>query len=197
MEIDPAATDADQIHRVLTSLVAPRPIGWISSKSADGTENLAPFSYFNGVSTKPPLVVFGPIDKADDELKDTPRNILETGEFICNLVTEKHLAAMDRSSKEVDPTVDEFESAGLEKAPGETVDVSRVADAPAVMECTLFETVDLPASTAIFGRVKHFFVDEELCIDGDIDARKVDAIGRIGGPYYTSITPLDFQRGDG
>lgn len=197
MELDPATAEKSEIHRALTSVVAPRPIGWISTRSSDGRDNLAPFSYFNGVSTKPPMVVFGPVDAPDGRLKHTPTNVFDTGEFACNLVTEHLLPAADRSGEPVGPDVDEFDLAGVEKAPAAAIDVPRVASARAVLECTLYDSVDLPTSTIVVGEVQHVYVDDALCTDGRVDARKIDAVGRLGGPYFSGVEPLPFERGDG
>ncbi|NHN42812.1 flavin reductase family protein [Halorubellus sp. JP-L1] len=196
MDIDLSVADESSIHRTLTTIVAPRPIGWISSKSADGEENLAPFSYFNAISTHPPMVMFSPVDRDGGELKDTPANVLETGEFVVNMVTEDQLEAMDLTGETVEPNVDEFEFAGIEKEPAETVDVSRVADAQAVLECSFHDDVSVPGSTLVLGIVDYISVDDDVCVNGKIDSREIDSVGRMGGPYYTGVNFLPYERGD-
>lgn len=197
MYLDPSTVGWSLNHRTLTSIVAPRPIGWVSSQSTEGGVNLAPFSYFNAIVTTPPVVVIGASDKSDGSLKDTTTNVLETGEFVVNMVTEKHIAAVDRSGDEVDEAVDEFEHAGVEKVASESVDVPRVAGVPAALECRLQQDVRLHNVTVIFGEVERFYVDESVCTDGKIDTTKIDAAGRMGGPFFTAVDLMDFHRGDG
>lgn len=182
------------IHRLLTSLVAPRPIGWISTVDANGVANLAPYSYFNLVHTDPAVVMFAAEDTADG-LKDTPSNAIETGEFVVNLVTESVAEQMDHTARAVAATESEFESAGLEEAPATSVEVPRVAASAAHLECTVQETMRIYGSTLVFGDVQHVHVDEKLLTDGAVDARKVDAVGRLGGPYFTGIDLLPLTRG--
>ena len=136
MELDPA--DRDAAYRALTSVLAPRPIGWISTVDAAGVGNLAPFSFFNAVSSRPPAVAFSPGDR-DGTLKDTPRNALDTGEFVVNLATEDLIEDVDRTS--VDAAGSEFDLAGLEREPSLVVGPPRVAESPAVLECTVLDSV--------------------------------------------------------
>jgi flavin reductase (DIM6/NTAB) family NADH-FMN oxidoreductase RutF len=143
------------------------------------------------------VVVIGTSDSSDGGLKDTTANILETEEFVVNMVTEKHVTAVDQSAKEFDADVDEFEYAGLEKVPSQSVDVPRVAGVPAALECTLHMDHRLHNVTVIYGDVKRFYIDDAVCTDGKIDTTKIDAVGRMGGPYFNSVDLLDFQRGDG
>ena len=192
MELD-LAGDVSGVHRLLTSLVAPRPIGWISTVDADGVSNLAPYSYFNLVHTNPPVVMFAAED-ADDGVKHTPSNVIETGEFVVNLVTETVAGAMDYTARPDPASESEFESADLEKAPAVTVDAPRVAASAAHLECELRDTKRIHGSTLVFGDVRHVHADEELLTDGAVDARKIDAVGRLGGPYFTGISRLSLTR---
>lgn len=189
MEVD--AASGDSLYRSLTSLVVPRPIGWISTVSAEGRDNLAPFSYFNAVSGDPPTVLFSAGER-DGQPKDSARFAVETGEFVANLVTEDLVESMDATSAPVAES--EFDVVGLERRPAETVAPPRVAEAAACLECSVVETVSIGANTVVFGEVQHLFVDESLLTDGKVDSKKVDAIGRLGGPYYTRIDRLDFTR---
>src|SRR5690606_311515 len=131
-------------YQLLTSLVVPRPIAWISSRSAGGVPNLAPFSYFAAISATPFFVGVS-IGSRRGVVKDTLRNIQETNEFCINIVTESHLAAMNESSGEHPPDVDEFAVAGVQMAESEAVTAPYVADCPAVLECRLQQQVDLGA----------------------------------------------------
>lgn len=181
------------VHRLLTTLVAPRPIGWISTVDADGVRNLAPYSYFNLVHTDPPVVMFAAEDGGDG-LKDTPSNAVETGAFVVNLVTEALGERMDRTAREAAAAENEFESAGLDETPAATVDAPRVAASAAHLECAVRDTKRIHESTLVFGDVEYVHVDDDLLTDGTVDARKVDAVGRVGGPYFTGVDRLSLTR---
>ncbi|MEF8801677.1 MAG: flavin reductase family protein [Halolamina sp.] len=190
MELDPSAYE-DSMHRIITTLVSPRPIGWISTRD-DERDNLAPYSYFNVVSTSPPVVMFsGSTD--DGEPKDAGRMAVETGEFVVNLVTEDLASQMDATSAPLDD-VSEFDFVGLERAEAKTVDAPRVAAAAACLECTLYDTKEIHDNLVVFGAVEHISVDERLTTDGVVDMEKADSVGRLGGPYYTRIDVLDVER---
>lgn len=190
METD-AATLGEGLYRTMTSLVVPRPIGWISTVDGRERDNLAPFSYFNAVSSRPPVVLFSAGER-DGRPKDSTRFALESGEFVANLVTESVLERMDATSVAVEGS--EFEAAGIERAPSRTVTPPRVATAQACLECEVVESVRIGTNTVVFGEVKHLYVDDSLLTDGKVDTRKVDAVGRLGGPYYTGIDILEFTR---
>jgi flavin reductase (DIM6/NTAB) family NADH-FMN oxidoreductase RutF len=140
--LDTGALGPRERYQLLTSLVVPRPIAWISTLSPEGRRNLAPFSYFSAVSATPFLISVSIGSRRGVE-KDTLRNIRERGAFCVNVVGEPLLAAMNESSGEFGPEVDEFERAGIASAEAEAVDAPFVADAPAVMECTTFRIVEL------------------------------------------------------
>jgi flavin reductase (DIM6/NTAB) family NADH-FMN oxidoreductase RutF len=175
-------------------LVQPRPIGWISSLSPDGLANLAPYSFFNLVAEHPPYVLF-----SSATTKDTQTNIEATGEFVCNLATWDLREAMNRSSASVAGDVDEFELAGLEKAPSRLVAPPRVAASPAALECRYWKTVSLPGDdvdpdwrkpdgshlfSVIIGRVVGVHLDEDLLTEGLFDATKARPIARGGYMEY-------------
>lgn len=191
MELEPDASDA--MHRLMTSIVTPRPIGWISTTSEDGGDNVAPFSYFNAVSTRPPAVMFSATAPEKEGLKDTPRNVLERREFVANLVTEDLAWKMYQTSDRLEFGESEFEHAGLEKTPAETVDPPRIAEAKACLECTLHHVVTVHDHAVVIGDVKWIYVDDSITTDGKIDMRKIDALGRLGGPFYTDIEPTDIE----
>ncbi len=186
-----AAAHGDALYRTMTSLVVPRPIGWISTVGADGRDNLAPFSFFNAVSGRPPVVMFS-ASRRDGRPKDSARFALETGEFVANLVTESVMERMDATSASVEGS--EFDAVGVERAPAEAVAPPRVADAAACLECEVVESLQVGTNTVVFGEVRHLFVDDALLTDGRVDARKVDAVGRLGGPFYTGVDVLEFTR---
>ena len=185
--------DVPGVHRLVTSLVAPRPIGWVSTVDEADVPNLAPYSYFNLVHTDPPVVMFAAEDDGD-RVKDTPTNALATREFVVNLVTEPLAAQMDRTARAAAPGENEFDEAGLEAVPATTVDAPRVAEAAAHLECVVVDTTRVHRSTLVFGEVQYAHVDDGLLTDGAVDARKVDAVGRLGGPYFTRVDRLPLTR---
>lgn len=186
-----ADAHADSMYRTLTSLVVPRPIGWISTLHPNGRDNLAPFSYFNAVSSRPPVVMFS-AGQRDGEPKDSARFALSSGEFVANLVTRDLLEAMDATSAGVADS--EFDAVDIERAPARTVEPPRVASAHACLECDVVESLTFGGNTVVFGEVRHVFVDDALLTDGEVDTHLVEAAGRLGGRYYTGVEPLDFTR---
>lgn len=195
MEVDPDG--ADGMHRLVTSIVSPRPIGWISTTSDDGGDNLAPFSYFNAVSTSPPAVMFSATTPEGEGLKDTPRNVLSGGEFVVNLVTEEFATAMYRTSERLEFGESEFDHAELERAPSRTVSPPRVAGAMACLECTLYHLLTVYEHTVVIGSVEWIHVDDSITTDGKIDMRKMDVVGRLGGPFYTDVSPRSIEAWEG
>ncbi len=182
-------------HNPYKAIIAPRPIAWVSTQDPDGNVNLAPFSFFNGVAEAPPIVMFAPygpkLGKAEG--KDTPANILETGEFVVNLVGWELREAMNVTSGPYDADIDEFEKAGLEKAPSEVVAPPRVADAPASLECRFLTRTELPSDNpdftngAIFGQVVGVHIRDDLITEGVIDIGRYRPIARLGYRDYTVV----------
>jgi len=193
-EYDVDETDTRTRNRIVKSAVAPRPIAWISTLSTDGVANLAPFSAYNYVSSAEPVVSFSVPFAERDELKDTPRNVLETGEFAVNVTAEALAEEMDASSAALDPDESEFEFAGVEATDCETIDAPRVADADVTMECTLYGTMRVHDRLLTLGDVRYIHVADRAMTDGKIDATKLHQVGRLGGPYYTDSDPMEFER---
>jgi flavin reductase (DIM6/NTAB) family NADH-FMN oxidoreductase RutF len=181
VEID-VAEHVGSLYRTLSGAVVPRPIGWISTRSADGEDNLAPYSFFNVVSIDPPVVMFAPVD-GEDGLKDTPQNVVDTEVFAHNVVTADLVEAMNATA--TGHAVDEFDRAGLTKAECETVDAPRVAEAKVTFECELYDFVDIGISSLVLGEVTYVHVDDAVTIDGKLDTTKLDAVGRLAGQEYT------------
>ncbi|ARS89758.1 flavin reductase family protein [Natrarchaeobaculum aegyptiacum] len=182
------------LARIVKSAVSPRPIAWVSTTSPDGVDNLAPFSTYNYVSSTEPVVHFSTPAVEDGERKDTPRNALETGEFAVNVVTADLLESMDQTAAPLPPDESEFDAAGLERAPCETIDPPRVADAVVTFECTLYDSMEIRSGFTIFGDVEYVHADESVLTDGKVDATKIDTVGRLGGPFYSVSDPLEFER---
>jgi len=168
------------------AIVAPRPIGWVSTLSPDGKSNLAPYSYFNAFSQSPHYVAFG-----SGPRKDSMRNIEETGEFTFSLATYDLREQMNASSAHV--TTDEFELAGLTKADSQIVKPPRVAESPAALECCLHRIVPLPDDDGnahnylIIGRVLGIHIDDRFIVDGRVDTAAMRPIARLGYSEYATV----------
>jgi flavin reductase (DIM6/NTAB) family NADH-FMN oxidoreductase RutF len=171
-------------HDPFNAIVGPRPIGWISSKSAAGVLNLAPYSFFNAFNYTPPLIGFSSIG-----YKDTVRNIEETGEFVWNLVTRELAEAMNQSCASVAPEVDEFVLAGLTPQASRLVGVPRVAESPVAFECRLSQLLQLRGadgaqvnSWLVLGEVVAVHIASHLLVDGIYDTAAAQPVLRGGGP---------------
>ncbi|HMN60318.1 MAG TPA: flavin reductase family protein [Anaerolinea sp.] len=176
-------------YRLLTSLVVPRPIAWVSSIGSDGSFNLAPFSFFNAVAGSPPTVMVS-IGSRKGVPKDSLRNIRETGEFVVNIVSEEMLVAMNLTSKEYDYGVDEFKASGLESEPSVEVYPPRVKDAAAALECraTQFIPVEGSAYTLVLGQVLRYHMrDGLLRPNGLVDGQLLRPVSRLGGAEYAAL----------
>lgn len=193
-EFDTTKLDGRENARFIKSLVTPRPIAWISTVSESGVDNLAPFSSYNYVSSRKPVVLFNSPNEAHGGLKDTPQNAVDTGEFAVNVVTEPLLEQMDHSSVSVSADENEFDIAGVESAPCRTIAPRRVADAVATMECTLYDSIEIHDRLMVLGEVTYVHVSEAVLTDGKIDMQQIDTVGRLGGPYYTVSEPVSFER---
>jgi flavin reductase (DIM6/NTAB) family NADH-FMN oxidoreductase RutF len=198
MFLDPATTP-DFKRTLFNAIVAPRPIGWISTINGKGQVNLAPFSHFNLVSTAPPVVIFSCNAPADRYEKDTIVNVRETGEFVTNLVTWDLREQMNLSSMNAPYGADEFELAGLDKAPSVMVKPPRVAASPASMECRLLRIVDIEPtgpgetfSNVVFGRIVGVHLDERFVnADGRFDTARTEPLTRLGGNHYATVGRMD------
>jgi flavin reductase (DIM6/NTAB) family NADH-FMN oxidoreductase RutF len=191
MQIDPREHDARHIYGLMCSIVVPRPIAWVSTISRDGVLNLAPFSYFNAITSKPPLLSIAVGRRAGAQRKDTAHNASTTRELVINVVTERNIDKMVQTSAEWPPEVDEFERAGLTPLASERVKPPRVAESPIQMECRtreIFEVspgiVDLViAEVLLFHVADELPVDEQLCIPADA----VRPVARLGGEEYALL----------
>ena len=176
-------------HDPFKSCIVPRPIGWITSMSADGIVNLAPYSFFNGVSSDPPIVMFSNNGPAKDSLV----NCEATGEFVANLATWELRDQVNETSAGVGPEIDEFTLAGLEIEPARLVKPPRVKAAPIHLECRYLQTVDLPSGTPgtrnaiVLGRVIGVHIKDEVLTEGMVDMTKIQPIARLGYMDYTRV----------
>lgn len=189
MYYDTARNDHGLRFNPFKALVAPRPIGWIGTLGADGSRNLAPYSFFNAVSDHPPMVMFSSHGR-----KDSIANIEATGEFTCSLATWALREPMNLSSAAVRRGVDEFALAGLTPAPSRIVKAPRVAESPAALECRLWKVLELPSAgregyVVAFGHVVGVFIDDAFIRDGMVDTGAMRPIARQGYMEYSVVTP--------
>lgn len=187
-------------HDPFKALVAPRPIGWVSTLDEEGRANLAPYSFFNGCGDAPPMVMFAQTGRKHrpDPLKDTIANVRATGEFACNIVSEALKDAMNVTSGTYPPEVDEFDRAGLTKAPGRAIAAPHVAEAPAVLECRTVKVIDdLPnwsdqtLNVIVIGEVLGVHIDDAFVRDdGRVDVEAYKPVARMGYFDYTTVTEI-------
>ncbi|MGJ8544607.1 MAG: flavin reductase family protein [Sulfitobacter sp.] len=181
-------------HNPFNALITPRPIGWISTRDGQGRDNLAPYSFFNGVAYVPPQVMFASTGSKDDVegTKDSVANIRETGVFCVNIVEYAARDAMNASSQGLAHGVDEFAHAGLEKAECSEIACGRVAAAPASMECRMTQIVKIEgeANYVVFGEVIGVHMRDDCIKDGMFDVSTFQPLARLGYRDYSHVTQL-------
>jgi flavin reductase (DIM6/NTAB) family NADH-FMN oxidoreductase RutF len=173
---------ARELYLLLTGLVVPRPIAWVSTVAADGTRNVAPHSYFNLVSHEPPHVGFSATG-----VRDTLTNVRASGEFVVNVVSADLVEPMNLTATDFPPQEDEFDWAGLAAAPAARVAAPRVAQARAHLECRLAQEVPVGSATLVIGEVVHVHVDPAVWRDGRVDPVLLDPVGRLAGTGYARL----------
>jgi len=199
MNVRPSDLPYNEFYRILISTVAPRPIAWVSTLSAAGQANLAPFSFFNAICGKPPLLAFAPGlrmrsegETVRGETKDTLRNVRETGEFVVNVVTYDVMEAMNLTSGEYDSMVNEFELAKLTPRPSKVVKPPQVAESSVNFECKVYQILDFSSpphgGSLVIGEILSIHVDEKHLKHGRIDPDSLDLVGRMGGIQYSRTT---------
>ncbi|MEM1162251.1 MAG: flavin reductase family protein [Pseudomonadota bacterium] len=182
-------------HDPFKAIIAPRPIGWVSTLDAEGRANLAPYSFFNGCGDRPPMVMFAQTGakKPGVFVKDSVTNAKETGEFACSIVSQALKDAMNVSTAAYDAGVDEFEQAGLTKGEGRAIAAPHVAEAPAVLECKTHQVIDLPAwqdgwqNIVVIGEVVGVHIREDALTDGILDVLSYNPVARMGYMDYTTV----------
>jgi flavin reductase (DIM6/NTAB) family NADH-FMN oxidoreductase RutF len=166
-------------YRLLTAVVVPRPIAWVSSLDADGVGNLAPHSFFSVACARPPIVSFTSVGA-----KDTLANVLATGEFVVNVATRPLLEQVNNSSAPFGPDVDEAARLGIDLEPSDLVAPPRVAQSPASLECVLHSTLELGDSTLVLGRVLAITVRDDALVDGRPAMAALQPLSRLGGDEW-------------
>ena len=195
MNVQPQELPRREFYRLLITAVVPRPIAWVSTISRDGVRNLAPFSFFNALCATPPLLGFCPGIRPQEVrevmgagVKDTLRNVRETGEFVVNVVTVSLAEAMNVTAGEYDPSVDEFALAKLTMRPSQRVRPPQVAESPISLECAVHQILDFGTETAggslVIGEIVSVHLEEAVLRDGRLDAQLLDLVGRMGGSQY-------------
>jgi len=188
VRIDPATLSSDAAYFWQIATIVPRPIAWTSTLNPDGSANLAPFSYFTGAGSDPPLCIISVGRHKTGVKKDTWRNIERSGEYVIHVVPDRLAAEMNLTSKVYPYGVDEMVAAGLTKTPSEKVAPPRIAEAPVAMECRLHQIVEVgrPDNTnaVIIGEIVLWHVSDDVLEEGRIDMGKLDAIGRMAGAQY-------------
>lgn len=193
MYYDPEKNDHGLAVSPFKSCVLPRPIAWISTMSRDGVANLAPFSQFQSLTFDPPYVMISFNQTTKGKRKDTVENIEQTGEFVYNMVTYDLREAMNKSAVDLPSEVDEFEIAGVTKAPSVRVKPFRVAEAPIQFECVYTQTVRLPGGgvngtvDVIIGKAVLVHIKDEVITNGKIDVVKIRPLARLGYWEYTTV----------
>lgn len=177
-----------EVYKLLTGVVVPRPIAWITTRNVDGTVNLAPFSAFVILANDPPLIGVS-IGRRGAELKDTTRNIRRTGQFVVNSVHASQSALVHRSSEELPAHVSEVDELGLDTIEGTSIDVPRLAGASTSMECEFVQAIEFGRAKTelLVGEVRHFHIGAGLLVDGKIDTARLEPLGRVAGPSYAPL----------
>ncbi len=190
MIFDPAKMDMEGVYKILTGLVVPRPIAWVSSRSPEGVNNLAPFSFFVAITPSPPYIAIS-IGERGGTTKDTLRNLQAAGDFVVNTVTAEVVEAMNTTSGDWPPEVSEFEAAGLTTIPSDLVSAPRIEEAVANMECVVRQILPVGGppygAHLVIAEVVRFHVRDGLVLErGRIDLHALHAVGRLAGSTYAS-----------
>ncbi|MFJ3105190.1 flavin reductase family protein [Streptomyces sp. NPDC086835] len=182
IDFDPARCDRDAFYRLMTATVVPRPIAWVSTTSAEGTDNLAPHSFFTISCVAPPVVQFTSVGR-----KDSLRNIEETGEFVVNFAPEAMFEQINATATDFPRGISEFDAVGVAREPGLRVKPPRVAASPVALECELHSTLRLGDSTVVFGRVVHAAVSEEVMAEGHPEVTRLAPLTRLGKDEWGTL----------
>lgn len=194
-EIDFTKISVSEAYKLLVHAIVPRPIAWVSTLSKKGVANLAPFSFFNGVCSNPPSLLFCPVNHPDGREKDTLRNIRETKQFVVNMATEAFAQQMNQSSANFPPEVSEFEKVGVTPSRSKTVKPPRVLESPVNIECELIQIIQVGAGgpgsgSVVIGKILHMHVADKAYLDGKILIDVAKPIARLGGINYSPVREI-------
>ncbi len=196
MQFDFEALSPANRGKILLSTIVPRPIAWVTTQTADGVPNAAPYSFFNAMGVDPPIIVIGVQSHPDKRFKDTGANILTSAEFVVNLVSEATAEAMNVTCIDAPPGVDELKLAGLEIAPSVKVAPPRIAASPVAFECKVHTSLTFsPNQAIVVGRVVHVHIHDEFVLDAErcyIDTPKLKLVGRMHGSGWYNKTGDQF-----
>ena len=197
MQFDFETMPKDNCAKILLATVVPRPIAWVTTRSPDGGLNAAPYSFFNVMGVDPPIVVVGIQGHSENRLKDTGRNILASGEFVVNLVTEATAEAMNVTCIDAPPGIDELTLARLETLPSVKVKPPRIVASPVTFECCLHTKLSFgPNQAIVIGRVMHAHIHDDYVLDRErchIDTPKLKLVGRMHGAGWYARTNDQFM----
>lgn len=185
-DFSPDDLPAGDFYRLLTAVVVPRPIAWVSSRSADGVDNLAPHSFFTVASVTPPIVQFTSVGR-----KDSLRNILDRGEFVVNLAPADLMAEVNATGTNFPPDVSEFDAAGLTREQGLTVGVPRVAESPVALECRLHSTLEMGDCVLVFGEVTHAAISTDVLEGRHPRIDLLEPLARLGRDEWGHLGPVE------
>ena len=174
-----------EFYKLMTAVIVPRPIAWVSTISVDGVENLAPHSFFTVASATPAIIQFTSIGH-----KDSLQNATDTGEFVVNLASRELFEEINASGTNYPAHIDEFDAVGIRREPSKVVRPSRVAESPVALECRTEGTADFGDSVVVFGRLVHVGIDEGVMVDGHPDIGKLDPLARLGKDQWSAIGDL-------
>jgi flavin reductase (DIM6/NTAB) family NADH-FMN oxidoreductase RutF len=197
MEIDLSQTSDSDRYKILASLVTPRPIAWVTTLNEDGGVNAAPFSFFNVFGSAPPLLGFAPGNRSNGDMKDTPRNLRRTGEFVVHMVEESMAAAMNATAAALPYGTSEVESTGLATVPSSTIKTPRLRDAAVAFECREWGMVEVGGNRLILGIIQHVHVRDGILNPDNLhlDSSAYAPIGRMESPDGYCRTTDRFRMG--
>ena len=191
MKFDPSEISFTEVHKLMIGSIVPRPIAFVSTLSRDGKNNIAPFSYFNGVCSRPPTIMFAPARRGwDGKEKDTLVNIRDNNQFVINIVSESFAEQMVMCSTDFDSDVDEFEISGLNPVPSNKISPPRLLESKISYECELNQIVEIGEGDAgsgfiVIGTIVLFHIDDDVYDNGHILLDRLEPLGRLAGNQYT------------
>lgn len=195
MEFDFTQLAGPDRYKLMSAAITPRPVAWLTTLSKEGVRNAAPYSFFNMMGAEPPLIAIGLMRRPDGSHKDSARNIIDTGEFVVNLVSESDAPSMNFTCIEAPPDFDEIAEGGIETVPSLVVAPPRIASAPVSMECHLFQCVEADLLTIVLGKVARFHIADEL-VDPQrlhIDTLAMKLVARMHGAGWYARSNDVFQ----